>query len=904
MKNNIYILFYFLISYSNVISQNSNLVYKDSNGKLIYTPDERGNVLPDFSSVGYFNSEKSIPVDIRIVKTISPVEGDNFQLIQNAIDEVASLPPDSNGFRGVIMLNEGLYNVSQTIKINKSGIVLRGKGEKTHLFATGTTQYNLIEINSNSTKSDIRSTRKEIVDDFLPIGSKNITIDTNHSFSQGDWVNLYRVPNKKWLNLLGVDSLSRLKEDNVDWDTITYTIGYERRILYVEGNNLLLDAPVMDVIDSEYSSGYIVKIADRRINNCGVENMKLSCTYSSPIDENHAWIGVFIDKAAHCFVRNVSAYHFGFGCVSISRNASFITVDSCSMIDPISVLGGSRRYSFNVNGQRCLIMNCYTKGGRHDFAHGARVAGPNVFYNNVATFQKSDIGPHQRWTTGTLFDKITGDGVMTVQNRYTNSSGHGWTGGQIAFWNCTASKFILHDPPSDHTNWLIGCIGEVTNMGLFKTEPLGVVESHNTPIEEIPSLFIAQLNERLSNLPDLEFELISNDNDSINYYTEDDIDLLISDMNADAYEIYELTTSGGEYVLDKNGLSPIISNKSFTLRAADNLSEKPVISYSVATNSKTRYMFYPNVPIKMTFEGIEINGHNPERTSMGVNEGVPNFTRITKANTMIVIRNCYFHDFSHTVGLFRVDAAGVSFDIQETLFKNCVGNILNFQTANLAYGDVLLKNNTFTNMVDATAAISYANGASGSSLSIDHCTFNEFNTTRDIFVLKEIKGMLKIQNSIFNKIQRGFNFSNPIPVIDYSYLEGFALAPSGDISNSFKGNVPNFRDVISNDYGLTNYDLFICGDGLPAGNTMYYNLPLSNEETFKSGVFLRIIENGNTFEVLRSGVLEVFNINGVRLSKQKVFENTSIELNKEKGIYILKLEDQQGNIYSRKLILY
>ena len=93
-----------------------------------------------------------------------------------------------------------------------------------------------------------------------------------------------------------------------------------------------------------------------------------------------------------------------------------------------------------------------------------------------------------------------GNGSQDVQNRLDSGSGHGWSGGQIMFWNCTAGEMIVQDPPGDQRNWAIGCKSTtITNVGGWTTESLGTIESQGTFITAIPSLFQAQLNERLSN---------------------------------------------------------------------------------------------------------------------------------------------------------------------------------------------------------------------------------------------------------------------------------------------------------------------------------------------------------------------------------------------------------------------
>ena len=307
--------------------------------------------------------------------------------------------------------------------------------------------------------------------------------------------------------------LSTIDPAATNWTASAYDMDSERKIMNINGNSITLDAPIMDVIDPLYSTGELVKFTDNRINNCGIENVRINSTYTSSTDENHGWEAVSFDKIYNSWARNLDVYYFGYSAVHINSDASFITVDECKMYDPKSIIDGGRRYSFNVDGQRCLVQNCTTRNGRHDYVNGSRTCGPNVFYNSSSTLQHSDIGPHHRWSTGILFDNLTGNGAMDVQNRLVMGSGHGWAGGQIMFWNCNAARMVIQDPPGDEINWAIGCIcPNITGVGDATTEPIGEIQSQGTRISAIPSLFIAQLNDRLATLSNNQFDLINAEN--------------------------------------------------------------------------------------------------------------------------------------------------------------------------------------------------------------------------------------------------------------------------------------------------------------------------------------------------------------------------------------------------------
>jgi len=527
------------------LAQTTSLISVDSNGKLIYIPDSKGNIVPDFSGVGYMNSESPIPTVV-VVKTINPVLGDNLANIQNAINEVSVLTPDANGFRGAILFKAGTYNISNSITISVSGIVLRGEGfdgSGTNFIATKTTQHNLINFVGASGTSVISSSTKAITNAYLPIGTKQVSVGSGHTFGVGDAVFVHRIPNDTWINLLGMNLLTSYDSLATNWVASSYDLYSQRKVTAVNGNLITLDAPIMDIIDPVYATGELMKYTDNRIQKCGIENMRISSTYTTSTDENHGWEAVSFDKILNGWARNLEVYYFGYSAVHINSLASWITVDNCKMLDAKSLIDGGRRYSFNVDGQRNLVQNCTTRNGRHDYVNGSRTCGPNVFYNSSSTIQNSDIGPHHRWSTGILFDNIVGNGSQDVQNRLDSGSGHGWSGGQIMFWNCTAGKMIVQDPPGDQRNWAIGCKSpEVTNVGDWTTELLGTVESNGTFIAAIPSLFQTQLNERLSTLTVNEIDF-SDENNSIRLFpnpAKDSVSIqrkkgFISKMQIDIY---------------------------------------------------------------------------------------------------------------------------------------------------------------------------------------------------------------------------------------------------------------------------------------------------------------------------------------------------------------------------------
>src|SRR5689334_20964635 len=102
-------------------------VYPGPSGKLVYTPDQQGNTILDFSHAGYGGGGTPIPA-VPIRETVWPVAGDNTANLQSAIDRVSALPLDKAGFRGAVLIKMGYYKMATPLKIQASGVVLRGEG--------------------------------------------------------------------------------------------------------------------------------------------------------------------------------------------------------------------------------------------------------------------------------------------------------------------------------------------------------------------------------------------------------------------------------------------------------------------------------------------------------------------------------------------------------------------------------------------------------------------------------------------------------------------------------------------------------------------------------------------------------------------------------------------------------
>jgi hypothetical protein len=474
----------------------SKFVKQQKNGILEYNADKQGNTIPDFSAVGYYHGDRPIP-QIPVAITIAP-SNNAMQQIQEAIDKLSAQKPDASGFRGAILLKRGEYKIPGSLVIKASGIVLRGEGnteDGTRLIATAPNQKPLIDIQGSGKLSEIPGTRVAIADKYVPTGATSIQLTDASKFAAGDKVILYTVANDKWISDLKMDQIVA-RGGTRQWKAEDYNLGFERTIIRVKGNKVELDNPVMMPIDAVYGGGFLFKYHfEGRIQHVGIENLYCESPASSDTAEDHSWDAISMERIENGWVSKVTARYFSYACVNLSPHAKNITVTDSRCFDHKSKITGGRRYSFNNDGQQNLFLNCTTSDGRHDYVTGAKTLGPNVFYNCSSTITHADIGPHHRWAAGTLYDNITTDGEINVQDRGNYGSGHGWAGVTQVLWNCKVRGAAVQNPWASGKNYCIGLNGRKTT-GRFKDRLDGEWEGLNKEGLQPPSLFKAQLEAR------------------------------------------------------------------------------------------------------------------------------------------------------------------------------------------------------------------------------------------------------------------------------------------------------------------------------------------------------------------------------------------------------------------------
>lgn len=482
----------------------SSWVYYDHHGRLRYASDPAGNRIIDFSSAGYRGGGVSLPkVPVRV--TVSPSGGDDSAAIQSAIDTVAALPPDRKGFRGAVLLAPGSYNVSATLILNTSGVVLRGSGsgpEGSVLNMTGA-PFTLLSVAGSGTYA--RGTPVSILDTYIPSGARSFKVSDASGFKAGDDILVIRPVTEAWVAFMGMDTLVRNGQPQT-WLAPGTEILTDRRVAAVWGNRIILDVPLTDSYDAQYLNPPGASVAtytfEGRISQVGVEHFSVvaPAQYTSPYYQ-----GVQMNNVLDGWVRDLSIQDTQ-NTFQLTNTTKQVTLDSIRVVHTYRQPNSGAPADFALSGTQLLANNCSVtgQGNTWPFVTHARVTGPIVILKAFA--DDRGYAPHQRWATGLLCDlcdfpnTYTGDKTgIAYSNRGYFGSGHGWDAGFSVGWNATSTYFLVQEPPGSH-NWCIGCVGTVHSDdapgGDGTILPNGIYDSLGTHVTP-GSLYLAQLKQRL-----------------------------------------------------------------------------------------------------------------------------------------------------------------------------------------------------------------------------------------------------------------------------------------------------------------------------------------------------------------------------------------------------------------------
>ncbi len=401
----------------------------------------------DFSYAGYGGGGVPLPT-VGAVISVRPSGQDDGATLQQAIDSVSARPLSKDGFRGAIQLLAGRYRVQGHLEIRASGVALRGIGDVV-VVATGQSRRTLIEIGARADAAT--EAPVAIAGDVVPAGSLVLTVAHTETFHVGDRAVITRPSTVEWITALHMRGLpGTYANQRLDWAPGSRNLVWDRTIVQVDpaAKRVTLDAPITTALERRYGGGTIARIATG-VTHIGIENLTLESEAAAgrPMDEEHAWTAVAIDRVEDAWVRKVTARHFAGSAVRVGPRARRITIEDSRSEQPVSELAGYRRQGFLVEGQQVLVRDCFSEQGMNDFASGLLAGGPNVFLDSTTAGSLGPSGSFESWSSGVLYENVRVRGSeIRLTNDSSRAEGAGWTAANSVIWNSEGDKIEALGP--------------------------------------------------------------------------------------------------------------------------------------------------------------------------------------------------------------------------------------------------------------------------------------------------------------------------------------------------------------------------------------------------------------------------------------------------------------------------
>ncbi|HTV47097.1 MAG TPA: RICIN domain-containing protein, partial [Phycisphaerae bacterium] len=481
-------------------------VYVNSSGQLAYNALPNGDQVMDFSTAGYEEGNMPIPTNIPVEATVDP-SGDttgstDTTNIQDAINTVSALPL-VDGIRGAVLLEPGEFYVSGTLNITASGVVLEGSGESGSSSGGTSIQMindvqNLIEVSGGSL-SGVSGTKENITESYVPTGTDTLTVASTAPYQVGDQIEIVDEITAAFIQYMGMDELYRNGAQQT-WISAGSNLITERTITAIDGNQITLDAPMSTSINANLQPGaYVEECTSGAISQVGIQNMQLLAAAQEPTD-SAGDAAININGLTDGWVQDMNMVNM-ISDVGVGGNCSKITVQNIISNHTGEVSGDSLPADFSVGDGPTtqILFNNITDNGDKIwfFTTYDLTAGPIVVENSTFTGTGGALEPHMRWSTGLLIDDVSvPDSGIDIFNRETDGSGHGWTIGSGVVWNSSATSLTVQNPPGTEV-WVVGSTGTEGTTG-GPVQPPGIIYSQGVPISSIPSLYEAQLAQRLA----------------------------------------------------------------------------------------------------------------------------------------------------------------------------------------------------------------------------------------------------------------------------------------------------------------------------------------------------------------------------------------------------------------------
>jgi hypothetical protein len=451
--------------------------------RLHYRYDAHLNSIMDFSAAGYRGGGEKLP-PAAICERLTPAAGDNTARIQAALDKAT----------GAVVLAAGEYEIAGTLRITRSGVVLRGeKGAGIRL--TGK-PHGFLEIYGAGTWRE-EGAAAPILDSYVPAGGSSFRVRDASAFHSGDRVLVLRPVTAEWIHFMGMDTPGGKGQprDSISAGSVIRT---DRVVDSVEGDRITLDVPLSDALDSKFTAASLVHYSfPGRITEVGVEGLRIASHFDIPATATDPqYPALRMDAVEDGWARDLQIQDTQNGIVT-GPGAKRLTLANVRIAHSKAHSVAEAPADFTLEGTQILLDRCSTTGeGAWPVVTESQAIGPLVVLNFTA--DQGGVAPHQPWATGLLVDggKFPGGTEhrpgVTFSDGANGGSGGCWRTGWAVAWN-VSSPFLSVQQPPGAMNWCIGCMGAPVTIDHAAG---GIFDSPGKVVHP-SSLYLQQLRDRL-----------------------------------------------------------------------------------------------------------------------------------------------------------------------------------------------------------------------------------------------------------------------------------------------------------------------------------------------------------------------------------------------------------------------
>jgi hypothetical protein len=336
-----------------------------------------------------------------------------------------------------------------------------------------------------------------ITDVYVPVGARSFTLDSVGDLKVGDDIVVYRPKTQRWICAIGTDVLPS-RRDGVatpPWKA-TGALTFERRITRIEGKRVIVDAPLTNALEREYTQAYVTRLEfPERVTEVGVEH--LAARWEQPAGTRCPSAKedfIRVNSVANAWIKNVRSEGLGGELATLGSQSKWVTIEDATF-QGVDDERCDDQWAFKIGGQQNLLLRGRATGAQFTALFTeTEVEGPNAVVDFLAVGRQARVRVASRWSTGLLFDNVriqdasgqpAGDFDL-ARGRST----HGWSAVNSVVWNSEAEVFSVDNPPTAR-NWIMG--GATGAKALLGT---GTYSVQAAPVQP-QSLYRAQLSERL-----------------------------------------------------------------------------------------------------------------------------------------------------------------------------------------------------------------------------------------------------------------------------------------------------------------------------------------------------------------------------------------------------------------------